>query len=252
MAASFRNSRKLWERLAGKDAYFAVLTEEDYQVDRLDDGQKNRFFETGRGDVESFLKLVTSHIRPGFRPGRVLEYGCGVGRLMLPLARISDEVTGIDISTGMLEEAAANLRRENLENFSVFPAASAFEQLGSKRFDFVLSYIVFQHIPPAEGLPILEKLVSVLEEGGVGLFHFMNESGLGRLGRILQRRSFGRRLLNLMRGRPIGAPVIPMYPYSMDDVLKTLRCGGVDSLHLQLTDHGGESGAICLFEKRRS
>jgi SAM-dependent methyltransferase len=44
--------------------------------------------------------------------GPVLELCCGTGRVSIPLARDGFEVTGVDISTGMLEQFAANLERE--------------------------------------------------------------------------------------------------------------------------------------------
>lgn len=44
--------------------------------------------------------------------GPVLELCCGTGRVSIPLAREGFEVTGVDISGGMLERFAINLERE--------------------------------------------------------------------------------------------------------------------------------------------
>ncbi len=44
--------------------------------------------------------------------GPVLELGCGTGRVLLPLARAGVEITGLDLSTQMLERCRAKLVRE--------------------------------------------------------------------------------------------------------------------------------------------
>jgi len=46
--------------------------------------------------------------------GRVLEIGCGSGRIMIPLAAAGISVTGLDIDAGMLEIARGKAAAENL------------------------------------------------------------------------------------------------------------------------------------------
>jgi len=58
-------------------------------------------------DVDFYLRLAKRF------PGRVLEIGCGSGRITLPLARAGLEVTGIDNSSNMLELAREKLARED-------------------------------------------------------------------------------------------------------------------------------------------
>jgi len=59
----------------------------------------------GRRDVEFWKGLAT---RIG---GRVLELGCGTGRVLLPLARAGVSIVGIDRSVPMLARGRARLRR---------------------------------------------------------------------------------------------------------------------------------------------
>jgi len=47
--------------------------------------------------------------------GPLLELGCGTGRVLLPLARAGYEVTGLDLSAGMLERCRARLAEETAE-----------------------------------------------------------------------------------------------------------------------------------------
>jgi SAM-dependent methyltransferase len=60
----------------------------------------------GGDDVAFFTALCKQH------PGRVLELGCGTGRIAAPLARAGHEVVGIDLSRAML--ATAERRRREL------------------------------------------------------------------------------------------------------------------------------------------
>jgi len=242
-------SRDPWEKLAQKDAYYAVLTEDRFRAPHLDEASYDEFFRQGQQDIRHFFELIHTRMKPNFSPLRTLEFGCGVGRLLIPLAGLSATVTGIDVSPSMLKEARKNLLRRNLDNFELFRLDEAFEKLTGRSFDFIVSYIVFQHIRPPEGLVHLEKLLSLLAPGGIGLIHLMISGGLGRLGKILQRSGPGKMVLNVLRRRPLADPVIPMYTYPLNDVLSLVRKAGTGSLHVELTDHGGEVGALLIFEK---
>src|SRR5437773_1998705 len=46
--------------------------------------------------------------------GPVLEVGCGTGRLTLPIARAGIDITGMDVSQPMLEQARRKAEAENL------------------------------------------------------------------------------------------------------------------------------------------
>src|ERR671937_226082 len=47
------------------------------------------------------------------RPGRLVDLGCGTGRLLLPFARRGYWVLGVDLSEEMLKAAAAKAREAN-------------------------------------------------------------------------------------------------------------------------------------------
>ena len=46
---------------------------------------------------------------------KVLDLGCGVGKFLVPLASMEYEMTGIDISQGVLDECAKRLEKRRLE-----------------------------------------------------------------------------------------------------------------------------------------
>lgn len=62
----------------------------------------------GRRDVKFWQRLAQQ------TTGRVLELGCGTGRIALPVAKIGARVVGIDRSASMLNRARARTRRSKL------------------------------------------------------------------------------------------------------------------------------------------
>jgi SAM-dependent methyltransferase len=62
-----------------------------------------------RGDTAFYVAMARE------AAGRVLELGCGTGRVLLPTARAGTEIAGLDRSTAMLERCHARLRAEPAE-----------------------------------------------------------------------------------------------------------------------------------------
>jgi ubiquinone/menaquinone biosynthesis C-methylase UbiE len=62
----------------------------------------------GRRDVPFWQRLAAA------AGGRVLELGCGTGRITVPVARIGARVVGVDRSAEMLDRARRRLRRSRL------------------------------------------------------------------------------------------------------------------------------------------
>jgi SAM-dependent methyltransferase len=60
-------------------------------------------------DVRYYVDLAAS------RAGRVLEYGCGNGRITIPLGRAGVEVVGIDLSEAMLKDLRQRILDEPAE-----------------------------------------------------------------------------------------------------------------------------------------
>lgn len=58
------------------------------------------------GDVRFYVDLAVA------RGGPVLEYGCGNGRITLPIARFGVDITGVDLSAAMLGDLRTRLRNE--------------------------------------------------------------------------------------------------------------------------------------------
>ena len=100
--------RQRWTNLASRNPYWAVVSWPEFHENDLDEDAIRRFFESGERHVASVLATVRAHVDPDFEPGRALEYGCGVGRIAIPLARVCEHVVAVDISEAMLNETEAN------------------------------------------------------------------------------------------------------------------------------------------------
>jgi 2-polyprenyl-3-methyl-5-hydroxy-6-metoxy-1,4-benzoquinol methylase len=76
-----------WNALAEIDPYCAVLTHDEFRgAVAADRDTLNAFLESGRAYVNHIWDAIES-VRGGrFSPERALDFGCGVGRIAIPLA----------------------------------------------------------------------------------------------------------------------------------------------------------------------
>jgi len=160
---SFDEVRRDWIRLGEQDPLWAVYVAADKRGGKWDPSQ---FLATGREDVAAAVAwLAGLGLGPPWR--RVLDFGCGAGRLSQALADHADEVVGVDVSPPMLE-VARKLDASNKCSF-VLNSSSDLSQFADSSFDLVYSELVLQHLPVAVIDGYLAEFVRVLRPGGVAL-----------------------------------------------------------------------------------
>jgi SAM-dependent methyltransferase len=157
--------RQDWDARAAKDAFYYIATwRNDWDVPG--------FFKSGD---EDYQRLVAPTLdRYGFKPAgkRMLELGCGAGRMTHAFARHFSHVTAVDVSMQMLDRAKQLL--PDVENISWKQANGAdFNDTPGSSVDFVFSYLVLQHLPD-ENLVCgyIREMVRVLKVSGICLFQF--------------------------------------------------------------------------------
>ena len=250
-----RGSDAAWNRYGEIDPYFGVVSHERFRRENLDDTAVAEFFRSGQAHVDWLARTIRDSVGAAFAPRRTLDFGCGVGRLLIPLARISHQVVGVDISEGMLQEARRNCASQGVVNAEVVRSDDRLSNVDGT-FDFVHSWIVFQHVPPPRGMVLLREIVGRLERGGIGALHFTYGSTAPRAQRArawLRSRVPGvNALVNLARGRSPSYPVMQMNAYDLNRIAALLQGAGCDRVHAHLTDHGGHLGAILVFQKLRA
>lgn len=110
------------------------------------------------------LELIDPSIRS--RRGRLLDLGCGVGRLLVRYAGWFDEVVGIEADSFRIAKAAANVWNAGLTNVRFINAP--FEGcVGLGEFDVVLCSHVIQHLSVEAVKPIMQRIHATLVPGGM-------------------------------------------------------------------------------------
>jgi len=164
-----------WEELARQDPYFPLLA----------DGSKvanDAFFKTGEDDLSALLAAISTLFSRDVRLDSVLDFGCGAGRLTLPLAKRAGHVVACDIAPTMLSHARQNADRAGLHNIT-FQLCEEVTASADASFDFVCSLLVFQYIPPSIGYALISALAKRLRRDGVAAIQ-LRLYGTGKLHRF--------------------------------------------------------------------
>jgi len=245
------SNRSAWQKLGEAAPYHSVLVADEYRPENLTADHRDRFFDSGRKHVADLMALV-HELRPGFTPRTAVDFGCGVGRLAIPLARMSAQVLAVDVSEAMLEEARRNCREAGVGNVR-FLQTDELARLEPGSANLVHSFIVLQHIAPREGYPLIERLIGLLEEGGIGALHvtFHDDRPFpARLLSWIKNHVPGAAVVqNLLRGRPPGEAVMQMHTYRLDRLFRQLHDRGCHAVTARFTQHGVYRGVLLVFEK---
>ncbi len=211
---------------------------------------RDEFFKSGFLEIDRVLNTVRQHIDQNFAIKRALDFGCGVGRLVIPLAHLSQEVTGVDVSASMLDEARNNCIQRSLTNVDFVKSDDGLSLLKGK-YNLIHSHIVFQHIPVSRGVQIFEKLLSHLDDGGVCVVHFTyaNEHMLnGIVAAIKKYVPYASNFINLLRGRNFFAPQMQMNSYDMNRIFRTMQTLKIPSCYTEFLQDESTLGLVLYFK----
>jgi SAM-dependent methyltransferase len=278
-----------WEKWGRQDPYFAVITDPRYRSANIDEAARKVFFDSGRHHARAVLAECRHRIDPAFKPKRVLDFGCGVGRVVLAFAAEAETVVGVDVSAAMIEEARRNCEARGLTNVELQVSDDGLTQLDGG-FDLVHSSIVFQHIDIPTGRLLFRRLIELLAPGGIAALHITYgkayhaerfgqpptpppappaplplagmpdttlESAaadaprtLKSLGRWMAR-SAPRPVIDVLPDRlqRLADPQMNMNAYNLSELAFLMQTAGIPRFQAEFTDHGGELGVFLYFRK---
>jgi 2-polyprenyl-3-methyl-5-hydroxy-6-metoxy-1,4-benzoquinol methylase len=248
------NPNNSWEHFGKKNPYYGVLSDEKFRTQNLSAENRRLFFQLGEEHVDKLLQSVQKHFGSFRSQGKALDFGCGVGRLLIPMAAHFGQVIGMDISPAMISEAESNLSETGIQNATLLRSDADLSWDKLKNFDFVHSYIVFQHIPVENGQNLFFRLVDALAPGGIAALHITLFRPSSPQRRLIQhlRKNFTpiNWLINFLRNRPLDEPMVQMNDYNMNYVCYELARRNITNVHLQLTTNkDGHVGAYVFFQK---
>lgn len=167
----FAHVQRVWTALGASQPHYSVISDRRFASR---DGQVNRaqFDQTGRAEVEALQQRLTGLGIDAASLPHCVEYGCGVGRVTLPLAGLFHEVTGFDISQPHLDLAAEALSDAAIDNVTL-RRVEALRTLDLPEHDFFYSRIVLQHNPPPLIAHILRRALARLRPGGIAVFQLV-------------------------------------------------------------------------------
>ena len=143
--------KRNWEKFGKEDPYYWVTTDSKYKNDSLTEDVRKDFFESADKYLDSLFKVIRTHFDGTFSPERAFDFGCGVGRITIPLARRCGYVFGVDVAESMIAEARKNSKEQSLDNVQFSTQINSLSP-DVEPFDFVHSIYVLQHLRVKQGL----------------------------------------------------------------------------------------------------
>jgi ubiquinone/menaquinone biosynthesis C-methylase UbiE len=104
---------------------------------------------------------------------KILDLGCGVGRLAIPIAKrfIDHQVFAVDISEEMIRIMVE--RSGDMENLSPIVNDGRKLRFGSDTFMAAYSMLLFQHLDEDGVLAYIQEVGRILKRGGIFRFQFI-------------------------------------------------------------------------------
>ncbi len=243
-----------WEKWGSQNPYYGVLSTEKYQADNLSERDMSGFFESGERHVNMVFDTLERVFEPAGPFDRVLDFGCGVGRLVLPFSHRSKRVVGMDVSPSMLAEAQRNCEQHNVSNCELVLSDDRLSE-AKGRFDLVHSSLVLQHIPAKRGHQLIREMLSRVAPGGFAAIQCLYRCNAPAALRAMVKLRYAfppvNYMRNLYRKRPLLEPPMQLHLYDLSEIFHSLHELGFGAAHTVLGSQGdGAYDSAFIFAQR--
>ena len=160
--------KSAWEHLGNEKAHWSVLASDAFLPTSLY-GSIDTFWASGELDVSQAIRALSQFGSSHLEQKVCVEYGCGVGRLTVNLAKSFKFVHAYDISHNHLAHARARASEVGAANIEFHECSDDF-RVAMAPCDFFYSIIVLQHNPPPVILELIRIALKALKPGGIAMF----------------------------------------------------------------------------------
>ena len=164
-----------WNTMAELDPLWAILSDPQKKFGKWD---RQEFLTSGDREAERVMEMCKTYgIELAF--GKILDFGCGVGRMTRAFSKFFNGCVGLDVSEKMVDLARKfNADRQHIEFVASTTPTLPF---ASESFDFVFSVLVLQHLPQKSMiLGYIAEFIRVAKSDGVIVFQLTDELPLRR------------------------------------------------------------------------
>jgi SAM-dependent methyltransferase len=236
-----------WRKWGRDDPFYGVAGWEGRQRDGANPWTAEDFYALGQSDWTDFRRRWVNY---GVDFGRVVEIGCGAGRLTKWMAADFAFVLGVDVSDGMIEVARSHVPESNVElrlgDGVTLPVETA-------TVDGVFSTHVFQHFESfALAHANFSEAARILKPGGTMMVHLpvVMPPGLPGIGlAIAVKRKLGDLRATVKRRR--GVPLMRGLQYPWQWLIRELPALGLIDVELAVfatVSNGGYHA--CVLARR--
>ena len=163
----FEHVANEWEKLGREQPAWSVLSAEEYR-DVGSSDIPEMFYRSGEREVTRLMRALSRHgAGPTFH--KAVEYGCGLGRVSIPLAQHCTSLRAYDISAPHLEIAKKYALKLGARHIQ-FDQIKRPDQPIEVGYDLYYSHLVFQHNPPPLIARLIEQALTGLAPGGIAVF----------------------------------------------------------------------------------
>jgi len=169
--ALFRRQIRQWDRLGQKAPYWSVL-KGCTKTHTPSDADIQAFYRSGANEFEIIAGFFR-HAGRTLPSGTCVDWGCGLGRVTVHLAKHFQRVIGVDISAAHLEMAQQyvdGLDQETRDRIEFYDLAQAAPTHLHGQVDLVYSILTLQHMPPPLMSEALTTFAHLLKKGGYAFF----------------------------------------------------------------------------------
>jgi SAM-dependent methyltransferase len=169
-AALWARVGRSWTQLGETEPYWSMLTDPRWRLSQISKPEVLApFYETGQRPLARMDRWL-ERSAVSSPTGVCIDYGCGVGRVTMWLARRFARVIAMDVSAPHLQIAQDYAAARGLDNIDFVHVRDDADLDRMQGADMFISELTLQHNPPPLTLIVLDRAMSALNAGGVAYF----------------------------------------------------------------------------------